>query len=100
MLKVDSGFLDTMTQSGEFNAYPCINCGTCTALCPMGIELLPRQLFRYVHLGIEEKVTENTESIFSCLLCKMCEENCPARVPIVENVRALRAHINKNIYKL
>jgi heterodisulfide reductase subunit C2 len=31
--------------------------------------------------------------VFSCLLCKMCEENCPAGVHIAENVRTLRHHI-------
>ncbi|OGL45827.1 MAG: CMP-binding protein [Candidatus Schekmanbacteria bacterium RBG_13_48_7] len=100
MLKVNTRFIDVMVLAGEFNAYPCINCGTCTALCPMEIGLLPRQLFRYVHLGIEKKVIENTETIFSCLLCKMCEDNCPAKVQIVENIRILRAHINRTVYKL
>ena len=65
----------------------CMNCGVCTAVCPMGIEVLPRSLFRYVLLGMEEQMLEETESIYSCLLCKMCEVNCPAGVHIAENVR-------------
>jgi len=61
----------------------------------MGIELLPRKLFRYVLLGVEEKVRENSATIYSCLLCKMCEVNCPAGVHIAENVRALRYYLYK-----
>jgi heterodisulfide reductase subunit C len=61
----------------------------------MGIEILPRRLFRYVLLGMEEQLLEETETVFSCLLCKMCEANCPAGVNIAENVRALRHHINR-----
>jgi heterodisulfide reductase subunit C2 len=84
----------------EFNASACMNCGVCTAVCPMGIDMLPRRLFRYVMLGAEEKVLEESETVFSCLLCKMCEANCPAGVHIAENVRALRHHINRKSFGL
>ncbi len=100
MLKVNPKFLRDMKRMKDFNASACINCGSCTALCPLGIELLPRKLFRYVLMGMEEKVVESTSNIFSCLLCKMCEDNCPADVHIAENVRALRSYINKKIYKI
>jgi heterodisulfide reductase subunit C len=100
MLKVDTAFLDSLKMAGDFNASACINCGSCTALCPLGIDLLPRRLFRYVLMGTKEKVMENTNSIYSCLLCKMCEENCPAGVHIAENVRSLRTYINREVYGL
>ena len=92
--------VDRVAQRGEFNAAACINCGVCSAVCPMGIELLPRKLFRYVLLGMEEQVTANTETIYSCLLCKMCEVNCPAGVHIAENVRSLRHFINRQVFRL
>ena len=63
--------------SDEFNADACMNCGVCSAICPMGVDVQPRMLFRYVLLGMEERVTAGIETVFSCLLCKMCEENCP-----------------------
>ncbi|MDE1837546.1 MAG: 4Fe-4S dicluster domain-containing protein [Euryarchaeota archaeon] len=89
-MKVDPSFAERVSKGTPFNAEACLNCGQCTALCPIGIHLLPRKLFRYVLLGAEEKVLEETDTIYSCLLCKMCEENCPAGVHITENVRALR----------
>jgi heterodisulfide reductase subunit C len=49
---------------------------------------------------MEDKVKEQTESVFSCLLCKMCEENCPAGVHIAENVRTLRHHIVRTRFGL
>ncbi len=100
MLKVNPRFLDSMRLAEDFNAAACINCGTCTALCPIGVGALPRMLFRYVLMGLEEKVLENTGNIYSCLLCRMCEDNCPAEVRIAENVRALRTYINRNVYGL
>jgi heterodisulfide reductase subunit C len=98
MVKVNTEFLTYIKQSDDFNASACINCGSCTALCPLGIDQLPRTLFRYTLMGAREKVLDNTENIYSCLLCKMCEENCPADVHIAHNVRALRVYINRNVF--
>lgn len=95
MAQVNPGFIDEVVKSKTFNAAACMNCGVCSAVCPMGIELLPRKLFRYVLLGVEDKVRENSETIYSCLLCKMCEANCPAGVHIAENVRVLRYYLYK-----
>ncbi len=99
-MKVDSEFLNQMKLDDDFNAAACINCGSCSALCPLGIDLLPRRLFRYVLLGARDKVQENINSIYSCLLCKMCEENCPAGIHIAENIRSLRAYFNREVYGL
>jgi heterodisulfide reductase subunit C len=41
-------------------------------------------------LGMEARVRAESEAAFSCLLCRACEENCPAGVGITENVRVLR----------
>jgi heterodisulfide reductase subunit C len=97
---VDPGLAAKVGVHREFNASACMNCGVCTAVCPMGIEVLPRRLFRYVLLGMEEQMLKETESVYSCLLCKMCEANCPAGVHIAENVRSLRHYINRKVFGL
>jgi heterodisulfide reductase subunit C len=99
-MKVDTEFLSELSASKGFDARMCMNCGTCTALCPLGVELLPRRLFRYALLGNREHVLGEAETIFSCLLCRMCEENCPAGVHITENVRALRTYLNRELHGL
>ena len=100
MPKVNLDFVEAVTMSEEFDATACMNCGVCCALCHMEIDILPRQIFRYALLGLEERVLDNTSNIYSCLLCKMCEANCPAKVHIAQNVRFLRYYINKNVFKL
>ena len=75
-----------------------MNCGVCTAACPLGLDVLPRRLFRYVLLGLEERVREESETVYSCLLCRLCEESCPAGVHIAENVRTLRHHLNRSVF--
>ncbi|MDE1939429.1 MAG: 4Fe-4S dicluster domain-containing protein [Alphaproteobacteria bacterium] len=86
--------------NSEFNAEACFNCGTCTALCPLGYQILPRKLFHEVRLGLEDKIRASIPQIFSCLLCRMCEENCPQGVKITENMRILRHMINRQEFGL
>jgi heterodisulfide reductase subunit C len=100
MIAINSQFIDKIKASDSFNATACMNCGVCTAVCPMGLDLLPRQLFRYVVVGCEEKILESQPTIFSCLLCKMCEQNCPAGVNIADNVRTLRVYFSKEVFGL
>jgi heterodisulfide reductase subunit C len=100
MPKVNPGLVEAVTTSEEFDAAACMNCGVCGALCPMEIDILPRRIFRYALLGLEERVLDNTASIYSCLLCRMCEANCPAEVHIAQNVRFLRQYINQNVFRL
>lgn len=100
MARVNAEFMDQVSRSPAFNAGACMNCGVCSAVCPMGLELLPRKLFRYVLLGLEGKVLGSTDTIYSCLLCKSCEVNCPSGVHIAENVRLLRNYINTKVFKL
>ena len=100
MARVNSDFIDEVSQSAKLDVSACMQCGQCTAICPMGLELLPRQLFMYVGAGLEDKVLENQETIFSCLLCRLCEENCPRDVSIAEDVRFLRNYINRRVFKL
>ncbi len=99
LIKVNPDFAKAMKLSDQFNANACINCGTCTALCPIGLGALPRTVFRHALMGLEDNIIENTNTIFTCLLCGMCEENCPADVTITENIRALRTYFNRDVFE-
>ncbi|MGI0132097.1 MAG: 4Fe-4S dicluster domain-containing protein [Thermoplasmata archaeon] len=99
-MKVDPAFRQELARGGAFDASACLNCGSCTALCPLGLSEFPRKFFRLVLMGARERVLEESDTIFSCLLCKMCEENCPAGVHITDNVRALRVYIDREVFHL
>lgn len=88
------------TEADGFNAEACFHCGTCTAICPLGHKILPRRLFHEVMLGLEDEVRASIPHVFSCLLCRMCEENCPQGVHITENMRTLRHLINRQEFGL
>jgi heterodisulfide reductase subunit C len=91
-------YAERVRAAGAFDAEACMNCGVCTAVCPLGLDVLPRRLFRYILLGMEERVRAETETVYSCLLCRLCEESCPAGVHITENVRTLRHHLNRSVF--
>ncbi len=93
---VNSRLADELGRAHDFDAAACMDCGVCSAVCPVEVELLPRRLFRHVLLGMEERLLEEKETIYSCLLCGLCEESCPGGVHITENVRALRHFLNTN----
>ncbi|MBN2113083.1 MAG: 4Fe-4S dicluster domain-containing protein [Acidimicrobiia bacterium] len=94
-MRVSTALAAETRQVEGFDAAACLNCGVCTALCPLGYEILPRRLFRLVLLGLEERLAEHVPQIYSCLLCRMCEANCPAGVHIAENIRALRTIVGR-----
>jgi heterodisulfide reductase subunit C len=87
---VGTGLTRSLEAIGPFDAKACMNCGVCTAACPLGVNVLPRRLFRFALLGLEDRLLEAREPIFSCLLCRACEASCPAGVHITENMRILR----------
>jgi heterodisulfide reductase subunit C2 len=89
-MRVSTALAAEVKRLEGFNASACLNCGVCTAVCPLGYEILPRVLFRLVLLGLQEQLQEHVAQVYSCLLCRMCEANCPAGVHIAENIRALR----------
>lgn len=87
---VSSSFASELRSFGGFDPELCMNCGICTATCPLGVDVLPRELMRFGLLGLCEEVREHEETVFSCLLCRACEASCPAGVHITDNIRTLR----------
>ena len=74
---------------GTFDADVCMNCGICTAACPLKIDVLPRLVMRFGVLGFDDQLRAEKEAVFSCLLCRACEVSCPAGVRITDNIHAL-----------
>ena len=100
MIRVSSELAARLKQAEGFNAGACFHCGTCAALCPLEYKILPRKLFHEVLLGLEDRVRASIPQIFSCLLCRMCEANCPSGVHITDNMRTLRSLINRQVFGL
>ena len=63
-------------------AEPCIRCGKCVSVCPMGLEpyLLATKSALHLYDGLEE------HGITSCISCGSCQFTCPAHRPILDNI--------------
>ena len=72
---VNPGLATELARSDEFNADACMNCGVCSAICPMGVDVEVRKLFRYVLLGMETEVRARDGDVSS----PACSARCAKR---------------------
>ena len=74
-------------------AYYCLECGKCTAVCPISRRepaYSPRLTVERVLWGEGEELLTDA-LLWSCLTCQHCSERCPSAVHYVEFIRDLRA---------
>jgi len=68
---------------------PCIRCGRCIDICPMG--LMPSMLSVYSEKGFYEECKEY--NLFDCFECGSCTYVCPSKRPIVQFVRLAKSMV-------
>ena len=68
---------------------PCIRCGRCIDICPMG--LMPSMLSIYAEKGFFEGAKEY--NLFDCFECGSCAFVCPSKRPIVQLVRLAKTQV-------
>ena len=74
-------------------AYYCLECGKCTAVCPISRRepaYSPRLTVERALWGEGEELLTDA-LLWSCLTCQHCSERCPSDVHYVEFIRDLRA---------
>lgn len=82
--KGTSGILALLkAECNDCERKPCINCGACIEVCPMG--LMP---IRYVELAARKDYVrmDKRYSLSSCIKCGSCEYICPSRRPILKSI--------------
>ena len=93
-----SGISDASVQACEaiakeagVNLKDCYQCGKCTAGCPLadGMDLMPREVIRYLQLGAIDVVLE-AKTPWICAQCVVCSSRCPQNVDICSTMRAVR----------
>ncbi|BCS86309.1 MULTISPECIES: electron transport complex subunit RsxC [Prevotella] len=61
---------------------PCIRCGKCVDVCPMGLE--PYLLATLSANKLYERLEK--EDVTSCMSCGSCQFTCPSHRPILDNI--------------
>lgn len=82
--------LDKLKQT---RAFLCLECGKCTAVCPISVHngsYSPRRLLAEgVFYDAKELVSDSL--LWSCLTCRLCSQRCPVDVKFSEYMRDMRA---------
>lgn len=89
MIKGTSGILLDKRYAHRRPAEPCIKCGACVNVCPMGLEpFLVSTLSRLKQWDEAEQ-----EKIANCIECGSCSYICPASRPLVDYIRVGKAKV-------
>ncbi len=69
----------------------CIQCGTCTASCPVSyaMDVTPRQIIGMFRAGAIEELLQS-RSVWICASCYHCTLRCPAQIQITDLIYALK----------
>ena len=72
--------------------YPCIRCGFCVNICPMGLE--PNNVSVYVEAG--RGADTEQFGVDDCFECGSCAYVCPSKRPLVQFMRLARMSITES----
>jgi Fe-S oxidoreductase len=85
---------EMIRETGGLDLNECMQCGLCSGICPWGkvdTPFLTRVLIRMGQLGMEGYETDDI--LFACTTCKLCVDNCPRNIEIIDIIQAMRTTI-------
>ncbi len=98
---LDQGAKSKVAEISGVNAGRCMQCGTCSSVCPMAeaMDVTVRQTMLYLQHGRAEELAESkTGSV--CAACHNCEVRCPRGIEIprlMEAIRLLKLRNNEDL---
>ncbi len=89
--QVDPTLIPELKQYGAINPEACINCGNCTAVCPLTTSEhpFPRRTIRLVQMGLRERLITSIDP-WLCYFCGDCSITCPRGAEPAETMMAAR----------
>ena len=79
------------SQPGCEKLHQCIQCGTCSATCPLSIymDYTPRRIVAMTRAGFKDEVLR-CFTIWLCASCYACTVDCPKKIKITDIMYALK----------
>lgn len=91
---------EIMAQPGCEKLYGCIQCGTCSAACPVStyMDQTPRQIMALTRAGFKKEALSSI-TIWLCASCYACTVDCPKKIKITDIMYNLkRMAIRDGVY--
>ena len=88
----DKKFADwVISQTGGENLRHCIQCGICSATCPLALymDYTPRRLINLAREGFKKEVL-GSFTIWLCASCYACRVECPKKIQITDIMYLLK----------
>lgn len=88
----DRDFAQWVTrQTGGDNLRHCIQCGVCSATCPLSLymDYTPRRLINLAREGFKDEVLSSF-TIWLCASCYACRAECPKQIKVTDIMYALK----------
>lgn len=88
---IDPTFVDKIVAAGADRIRTCIQCGTCSSVCPSGrrTAFRTRELMRKALLGLKEDVLSSPD-LWLCATCLTCLERCPRQIKVTDAIIIMR----------
>ncbi|MFW9786266.1 MAG: CoB--CoM heterodisulfide reductase subunit C [Candidatus Thorarchaeota archaeon] len=88
---IDNEFVDKIVKAGADRIRSCIQCGTCSSVCPSGrrTAFRTRELIRKALLGLKDEVLSSSD-LWLCSTCYTCLERCPRQIKITDAIIIMR----------
>ncbi len=95
MSAINPKFAVEIGKFGAFDFTACMNCGYCTAICPLVEEengTFPRVMLRNTLLGLEKEIQSSNDP-WLCYYCGECSQSCPRQSNPGEMMMSLRRYL-------
>jgi heterodisulfide reductase subunit C2 len=88
---IDPDFVDAIVKAGADRIRTCIQCGTCSSVCPSGrrTAFRTRELMRKALLGLKDEVLSSPD-LWLCATCLTCLERCPRQIKVTDAIIIMR----------
>jgi len=88
---IDPDFIDAIVEAGADRIRTCLQCGTCSSVCPSGrrTAFRTRELMRKALLGLKDEVLSSSD-LWLCATCFTCLERCPRQIKVTDAIIIMR----------
>ncbi len=89
--KNTDSFFEKLAELSGQNVHLCMQCGTCSASCPMteDMDFTIRKAMHFAQFGLDENL-EDVNTCWVCASCHSCSARCPRGIDVARVMEAVR----------